>query len=116
MSLGSQRFAELEAAFRERFRCDEYFEVYADGYWSEAEQLWLVRPWGQVAEDIARAAPSSFTEYFPVGDAGVDGISFGYRAGAPQIWAYFSIANEFDVVAESLRALVNGWIEGKIKV
>ncbi|MEZ0387762.1 MAG: hypothetical protein ACAI34_11880 [Verrucomicrobium sp.] len=93
------------------FLCREYFNSsrFTKGVFSEPEQLFLVVPVDQVLER---------TEYkmLVIGRPGVDGIEFGYRRGLEGIWAYYPYGNEFTLVAPTIEALVDGWLNGSIKV
>ena len=65
------------------YRCSDYFssDRFTRGVWSEVEQLWLVVPADEVAENAGR-------EFLMVGRPGVDGIEFGYRRGLDGLWAH----------------------------
>jgi len=93
------------------YRCSDYFasERFTHGVWSELEQMWLIVSADEVIEEPER-------EFLVVGRAGVDGITFGYRRGHDGLWAHYSIEHDFQFVAPTVSALVEGWFGGTITV
>lgn len=80
-----------------------------EGYYSEAEYNWLLRPsdkW-EIRDEGA---------WLEVGGPGVDGISFALRRGEEGIFAYYPFDGEFVWKAKDGESLVAGWIAGTIKV
>lgn len=100
----------VPALFR-GYACDDYFgsSRLVQGVWSESEQLWLIVP----AEEVAEDAEQSF---LVIGRPGVDGIAFGYRRGIAGVWAYYPQEARFEHVAADVQALVDGWLSGAISV
>jgi len=71
--------------------------------------MWLIVSADEVIEEPER-------EFLVVGRAGVDGITFGYRRGHDGLWAHYSIEHDFQFVAPTVSALVEGWFGGTITV
>jgi hypothetical protein len=105
-ALGHSHVMSIPEGFR-GYQCAEYFEDFARGVWSESEQMWLIVSAGDVVER---------EDFLVIGRAGVDGIEFGYRRDAVGIWAHYPIEGDFRHVAPSVRALVEGWLVGNIRV
>lgn len=80
-----------------------------DGYWSETEQNWILYP------QAKWKVPASRT-YVEIGSAGVDGITFVLRPGLLGVYAYYPIEDTFRWVADTGRTLIDGWVNGRIKV
>lgn len=94
----------------------DYFasELAAAGWWSEAEQLWLIVPCTEVEEiSDTEGQPLNFLQ---VGRPGVDGIAFGYRSGEAGFWAYHPIEGDFQLVAPTVQDFLKGWNAGEISV
>jgi len=93
------------------YGCSDYFasEKFTRGVWSDSEQMWLIVAADEVVEQPER-------EFLVVGRPGVDGIEFGYRRGHDGIWAHYPIDRDFRLVAPSVSALVEGWLNGSITV
>ncbi len=97
-----------------RFPCGDYFaSPFAEnGHWCEPSQLWIIVPATQIEERTdSDGAPLHFLR---IGDAGVDGISFGYRIGHLGVWAYYPIDNDFVFLASSVEELVQLWDSGSL--
>ena len=80
-----------------------------EGYYSEAEYNWLLRP---SSEWEVRGSGA----WLDVGGPGVDGISFTLRRREEGIFAYYPIEREFVWKAKDGESLVAGWLAGTIKV
>lgn len=92
------------------FHCDDYFDPqWQRGNWDEQSQLMVVVP---VGEHVLRAE----LEFLAIGNAGTDGIEFGYRRGHSGLWACYGITGEFVAVAKSVADLVDGYMSGRIRV
>jgi hypothetical protein len=93
------------------YRCSDYFASarFRRGVWSESEQLWLIVPAGEVTECPQR-------HFLIIGSPGVDGIQFGYRSGHDGIWAHYPIEDDFVLLAPDVSTLIEGWLDGTIKV
>jgi len=83
--------------------------VPTEGYFSIAEQNWLLRP----REEWVLRDGGLWLE---VGSAGVDGIAFALRKGMSGIFAFYPIDNEFVWKADDGSALIAGWLSGSITV
>jgi hypothetical protein len=72
------------------YPCEDYYQspLAVHGYWSDPEQLWMISPADKVTEN-------SEAEFLEVRNAGVDGISLGYRVNQPGFWAYYPMESEF---------------------
>jgi hypothetical protein len=91
---------------------EDYFSspLASNGYWDESGQLWLIEPYERIEED-----PSA--GFLQVGRPGVDGIGFGYRKGQPGFWALHPReGGEFQYLAPSVQAFLDGWLAGSITV
>jgi hypothetical protein len=93
------------------FDCGDYFSsaLAVHGYWDEPGQHWYIWPAERVYQDIGR-------QFLVIGDAGVDGIDWGYRRGEPGLWACYPIDGEFVWLAPTAEVLLEGWLSGAIKV
>ncbi len=93
------------------FDCDDYFsDGYAQrGHYDAPAHLWVVKPFHELDAGMRLG-------FLAVGDAGVDGIRFGYRFGMHGLWAYYPIGHEFVWKAATLAELVEGWCSGTITV
>jgi hypothetical protein len=101
-------FVPVLAALR-CYDCDDYLasEWATRGCWDESCQLMLIVPTTEVEERPELS-------FLVVGNAGVDGIEIGYRAGLPGLWAYYPIDQEFVSVDQSVNELVERFHSGKL--
>lgn len=95
----------MEIDFQEFEECDAPIE----GYYSETDQYWIIRPKPEWAFDPER-------NWLCIGGPGVDGIEFGYLKNKSGVFAYYPIDDEFVFLAKTSSELVSGWIRGKINV
>jgi hypothetical protein len=79
-----------------------------EGYFSETEQNWLLRP---AAEWMLRD-----DAWLEVGGPGVDGISFVLKKEEDGVFAYYPIERAFVWKAKDGASLISGWIAGTITV
>jgi hypothetical protein len=93
------------------YPCEDYFSspLANDGFWDEPGQFWLIEPCERVKEE-----PDA--EFLQVGRPGVDSIGFGYRKGQPGFWAFHRVGLEFQHLAQSVQAFLDGWFAGRITV
>jgi hypothetical protein len=80
-----------------------------EGWYSEAEQYWTIRPRAEYSYDPQR-------RWLCVGGPGVDGIEFGLLQGRRGVFAYYPISGEYVLKAASVSELVRGWRSGEITV
>ncbi|QIF03925.1 hypothetical protein [Roseimicrobium sp. ORNL1] len=94
-----------------RFACREYFEDgwSTRGHFDEASQTLVIVP-------LEHSCVTDETNFFAIGRSGVGGIDFGYRADHEGLWAYHPIDQEFQFMAPTVAALVEGWCTGKLSV
>ncbi|WP_372722233.1 hypothetical protein [Novipirellula sp.] len=97
-----------------RYPCGDYFaSSFAEhGHWCEPSQLWVILPARQIEE--LTDFDGSPLDFLRVGDAGVNGIPFGYRIGHAGVWAYYPIDSDFVFIASSVQGLVDRWDAGKV--
>lgn len=93
------------------YHCTDYFgDGWAErGFFHDASHCWVVKP-------LHNLHPEQRLGFFAVGEAGVDGIRFGYRHGERGLWAFYPIGEEFRFVAATLQELIDGWRAGTITV
>ena len=91
------------------FQCAEYFERYREGRYDSVSQLWFIAPLDEIYTDPDHGA-------LVIGRPGVDGLDFCYRRSLKGIWAFYPIEERWVLVAESLRELEQGWLDGSIAV
>jgi hypothetical protein len=98
-------------AHLQQYPCADYFasEWSESAFWYEPSQFMVVGRSAEVAE-LPKVG------FLSVGQAGVDGILFGYRVGLPGVWAYYPIRREFELVAPSVAELVRRWVAGEVRV
>lgn len=80
-----------------------------EGFYSESEYYWTIRQETEWEYDPNR-------EWLCLGGPGVDGIEFGIRRGFAGVFAYYPIEDRYELKAESVPDLIEGWCEGRIKV
>jgi hypothetical protein len=80
-----------------------------NGFYSQAEQYWIIRPQSEWEHDPAR-------QWLCIGGPGVDRIEFGLRQGQVAVYAYYPIDDEFIEKAASVPSLIQGWFDGSITV
>lgn len=51
-----------------------------------------------------------------IGYAGADSIEFRLRAGQPGIWAYHPMEARHQFLGDDVAEVVNGWMQGTLKV
>jgi hypothetical protein len=86
-----------------------YFRDYAEGRFDEAGQLQYIYP-------VEAARLSDDGQALFIGRPGTDGMEFGYRMGAPGIWVWYPIEQEWRKVAEDVHVLDRDWLSGALKV
>lgn len=93
------------------YKCADYFasDRYTHGVWDDKSQLWVI-----VSADEVIEHPE--LELLVVGRPGCDGIEFGYRKGLDGLWAYYPIEQVFELVAPTVRNLVEDWFSGALTV
>lgn len=89
--------------------CNEYFEEFQDGVYDDKSYMQYVFAVQDLHE--SKKHPDLI-----IGYAGVDGIYFCFRQGAVGVWAYFGIEDRHVMLAPTLRAFVDGWLDGTISV
>jgi hypothetical protein len=80
-----------------------------EGVYSQLEQYWTVRP----VDDREKI---DFPGWISIGGPGVDGIQFCCHTENGGIYTYHPIERRFELVAETVADLVDGWQAGRIKV
>ncbi|RBP40424.1 hypothetical protein DES53_108131 [Roseimicrobium gellanilyticum] len=93
------------------FACREYFEDgwSAQGHFDEDSQTLVIVP-------LDRSYVASEISFFAIGRSGLGGIDFGFRIGHQGLWAYHPIDQEFQFMAPTVAALVEGWCSGKLSI
>jgi hypothetical protein len=84
-------------------------EAPIEGVFSQEEQYWTVRPvdeWEQMDRP----------EWISIGGPGVDGIQFCSCIESNGIHVYYPNEDRFELVAETVPQLVEGWQTGRITV
>jgi hypothetical protein len=89
--------------------CDEYFSSYADGIYDEESEYQYIYDKGAIGIDQERGE-------LVIGSAGAGGIYFCFRKAMPGLWAYYPIEERYELKAQTLAELVEGWFAGRIKV
>jgi hypothetical protein len=80
-----------------------------EGVYCQDSQYWIVRrvdEWEEI----------DYPGWISIGGPGVDGIQFCCHAENDGIYTYHPIEGQFDLVAETVADLVDGWQSGRIKV
>lgn len=93
------------------YKCEDYFQgaLAQEGFFDDASQTLLIVPLSETYEVEA-------SSFLSVGRSGVDGIDFGYRKNYSGLWAFYPIDKDFRFMADSIRALVDGWRSGHLSV
>jgi hypothetical protein len=81
----------------------------ASGYFDSQAQFQYILPVTDVYEDSSR-------NFLVVGGPGVDGITWGYRRGERGLWAWYPIRGEFVQLSPTIELLLEGWLQGSVKV
>jgi hypothetical protein len=92
-----------------RFKDFAAARVPENGYYSKAEQYWLIRP----KNDWQIHDCDSWLE---IGGPGVDGILWALRRGEDGVFAHYPIEGRFEWKAKDVESLIIGWLEGRITV
>jgi hypothetical protein len=87
------------------FECD----APAEGYYSQAEQFWTIRPRSEHRYDSKRGR-------LCIGGPGVDGIEFGLLQGRRGVFAYYPISGEYVLKSATVADLIAGWLSGAVNV
>ena len=94
----------------QRFSCDDYLiDKYRDGYFDSLSQLQVVLSHEDAHLDGAES-------HLVVGFAGCDGIQFCYRANQSGLWAYFPLEDIYELKANTIKKLIQGYCDGSISV
>ena len=80
-----------------------------EGVYSQLEHYWTVRP-------VADWEETDCPGWVSIGGPGVDGIQFCCHAENDGIHTYHPIERRFELVAETVAELVDGWQSGRIKI
>lgn len=99
----------LLAPIVETYDCGEYLAQFSAGRYDVAGQFWFILPVSDITLNDSREA-------LIVGRAGVDGICFCYRAGAPALWAWFPLDERWQRVSNCLADLERSWLAGELRV
>lgn len=81
----------------------------SEGFYSESEQYWTIRPRREYHYDAGR-------DWLCIGGPGVDGIEFGLLLNKNGVFAYYPMSNQYVWKADSVSLLIAGWISGEITV
>lgn len=94
----------------ERFSCEDYLiDKYREGHFDRLSQLQVVLSHEDVYLDGAES-------HLVVGFAGCDGIQLCYRAERCGLWAYFPLEDVYELKANTIKELIQGYCDGSISV
>jgi len=94
----------------ERFYCEDYLiDTYREGHFDRLSQLQVVLSHEEAHLDGAES-------HLVVGLAVCDGIQFCYRANQSGLWAYFPLEDIYQLKANTIKELIQGYCDGSISV